>query len=390
MPLHVHPPLPLFGWRIPRRIELVYRDGLPVVDFAAPSTTKKKSGRRKKSEKAEAPTWARVDLSADILTDFRKLSSAGPRATLTFARRYGPLRLNSIGLPSGQAIENRAGELTRPARFEAVERWRFYSRLANAVLELAAALRQGSEGSDAVWEPIVAGWKEAFGSMPWRRPDDSWREREVSPDVASELSQFALRPSSRFIRRRLPPAEPSPFLTEAVTGLVDWWLRTGHVGPSLQWHRSGPLVAPGLEVHQRWKELLLHEGFTPPLSREPMRWGAVALAPGLIEGPQFATRVGGAWGALGLRLAEAVFNGANEPQQWCQPGKHWFPLEEGGRYRRSGAVVCCKRKDHQNQARGIRKARQADRERVRVGARKKGGARRGLGRGDAGWVIGDD
>ena len=137
-------------------------------------------------------------------------------------------------------------------------------------------------------------------------------------------------------------------------------LRAGHVRPSLQWLQPGPLVASGLEVEERWTE----QGRRARHRRSegPIPWGAVRLAPGMMEGPQLAMHVGGAWGAVGVRLAEAVFIGGNDRQEFCEPGRHWFTLNEGDRRRRPGVIICCK--DHRNQARGIRKARQTERERA--------------------------
>ena len=81
----------------------------------------------------------------EMLTRFVRLWQEPPKAVLRFARRWG-------------VLNHRDGRPCQPIgpfkRHEPVEAWRYYSRRAHAILNIAANLRRGELGTTGDWEAL--------------------------------------------------------------------------------------------------------------------------------------------------------------------------------------------------------------------------------------------
>lgn len=93
----------------------------------------------------------------DLLDDFVKLAEAPASAILQYARKWGLLFLDEQGRPctkAHQTLPASAG-MTLP-RSEPLAAWRYYSRRARAVLNIAAHLQQGKCGHASDWAALDA------------------------------------------------------------------------------------------------------------------------------------------------------------------------------------------------------------------------------------------
>jgi len=86
-----------------------------------------------------------VQPAKGLLQDFIKLWNSSPQAILRFARKHGVLLLDAEGQPTFHwKLQGR----------EHLERWTSISRRACAVLNIAAAIKQGELGSAEDWDAI--------------------------------------------------------------------------------------------------------------------------------------------------------------------------------------------------------------------------------------------
>ncbi len=93
------------------------------------------------------------EISPSTLNEFVKLWSGTSTEILRFARRWGVLAMQGEG---GNSIHSRPCGESMPQGSDPVGAWRFYSRRAFAVLNIAAGLRQGKLGDLADWGVIAA------------------------------------------------------------------------------------------------------------------------------------------------------------------------------------------------------------------------------------------
>jgi hypothetical protein len=110
--------------------------------------------------------WDFQDETEGMLDTFRKIN--GPSDVLDFAKRYGPLRICSHGLPSSHRPFYFSLDPVSMADFcqpegypdhchEPLERWRFYVTEANNLLEVGASLWQqpGKPAPRSVWAKLL-------------------------------------------------------------------------------------------------------------------------------------------------------------------------------------------------------------------------------------------
>ena len=122
------------------------------------------------------------EISRSTLNEFARLWEQDDAAILRFARKWGVLvlreskgRQSSLYSPCGEA---------QPEGLEPTAAWRYYSRRAHAVLNIAAALRQGKLGDLSDWRiiAIVEGEpgsakmsfaEHRYGLSIWLVPEDT-------------------------------------------------------------------------------------------------------------------------------------------------------------------------------------------------------------------------
>jgi transposase-like protein len=84
-----------------------------------------------------------------LLDQFTELWRKRSRAILTFAEKWGPLRIDESGHDSLSDERTRSGS-------EPIEWWRYLSRRAYAIRRLAKSLDAGYSGDDADWDMLTA------------------------------------------------------------------------------------------------------------------------------------------------------------------------------------------------------------------------------------------
>jgi hypothetical protein len=101
---------------------------------------------------------ARVVLpTRDLLDGFVQLAEAPAASILRYARKWGLLYLDPQGRPCTKLHQIVPGADGKPLpRTEPLEAWRYYSRRARAVLNLAAQLQQGKRGDATDWAALDA------------------------------------------------------------------------------------------------------------------------------------------------------------------------------------------------------------------------------------------
>lgn len=95
----------------------------------------------------------RQEISRSMLNEFVRLWEQDNAAILRFARKWGVLVLRET---KGQqsTLYSPCGE-AQPEGLEPIAAWKYYSRRAHAVLNIAAALRQGKLGDLSDWRVIA-------------------------------------------------------------------------------------------------------------------------------------------------------------------------------------------------------------------------------------------
>ena len=87
-----------------------------------------------------------VKPSPDMLNEFVRLCDEPAEAILRYASKWGLLWLSEEGRPCTKRVSTPHAEL--------LQTWRFFSRRARAILNLAARLQQGKKGTAKQWEPL--------------------------------------------------------------------------------------------------------------------------------------------------------------------------------------------------------------------------------------------
>lgn len=107
-----------------------------------------------------------------LLTDFIELWNGDDRGILRFAKRWGPLRIDrhgnrlwsSLYVPTGSSRTKISSSGS-----DSLQAWRFFSRRAYAVIGIASALYQGSQGDPEDWKLLssdAGGVRADFFGMP--------------------------------------------------------------------------------------------------------------------------------------------------------------------------------------------------------------------------------
>jgi len=116
--------------------------------------------------------YRKAEKSPDLLLRFIKLADASPLKIRDFARRWGVLAICEHGLPVGHSKIFSASPLVesgcQPLKFNAeyswepLEKWQYFSRIARAMLNIAARLHQDRLGDPQDWLTIY----ESPGHVP--------------------------------------------------------------------------------------------------------------------------------------------------------------------------------------------------------------------------------
>ena len=93
----------------------------------------------------------------DLLDRFIVLWQKRPRDVISFAEKWGPLRIDENGNP----IDALSGS-------EPLAAWQFLSRRAYAVLRIAKALERGDTGDDEDWAQLSTNWR--YSTTTWVDP----------------------------------------------------------------------------------------------------------------------------------------------------------------------------------------------------------------------------
>jgi hypothetical protein len=297
-------PLRLAGWRIPSFVKAIGHGDDAVLDF--------RSHQDRPLTQEEVSDLYRPARDLGILDAFLDVAELGQPGALAFARTYGPLRLNAAGRPAGSAVDPRLG-LLLPHRFEPIRRIIFYSAVARAVLEAAQSLHRDGTIPSGAWGPLLDLWDELeqSGMEPWleefTHPRMTWRR----PDSGDPLVPVPLSPTASWL----------------VTNTVNWWIRTSWIAPHFEWTRTGThwsAMGPrGAPVPNRGG------GGRPGRRAEPVF--GIHIQGGHREQLGFVLSGGCAWGALGVRLAEAVLGMSHGREEHCAyqaPGcRGWFSVK---------------------------------------------------------------
>jgi hypothetical protein len=306
--------LPLRSWQCESRVRLTELPQGRALHFGA---------RESRPRTFSDNRYLRTATDAGILAAFLDIAGSGALAALRFARRYGPLELNDRGLPAVGL-----GGAAAPAYpAEMVEWYVRYARVAESVLELTRALRRGLPRPRAAFETVdqlMTDIAAHAGQLTRRRLAElreSWQER--------------LMEGGRW--------EPSILDTSPVMTTVNWWLGAGDVRPSLEWFRAGTDEA----VKRRQITVRDSRGkpHTVTSSRRLAANITFVIDGGLQETLSFLVGGGNAWGALGVRLAEAVVTERVEREEHCAFGNepHWFPVTRHRRGRPCCGSLACRR-----------------------------------------------
>ncbi|MEZ4494688.1 MAG: hypothetical protein R3C29_15430 [Dehalococcoidia bacterium] len=188
---------------------------LETADYHAPGLLRLEDSRlRWENDLTVAPSL-RIDrpgstaVSQKILEQFLRLADANDAAVLRMARRWGPLYLEDDFRPFDWESSNywrRGLQQFHPLDSEPVEGWRAYSRLADALLRIANALRQEETVTNSMRRAVVeAGVPGLSWLVDVRRPATNrgfvhylvarWLE---AGQVSLEFSWEADRPALKF------------------------------------------------------------------------------------------------------------------------------------------------------------------------------------------------
>jgi hypothetical protein len=94
------------------------------------------------------------EISRSTLNEFVKLWEGNAVAILKFAKRWGVLIIDSWKTKGGKVRYRPCGSMAKGV--DPIESWKYYSRRAYALLNIAAALRRGKLGDGTDWEVIAA------------------------------------------------------------------------------------------------------------------------------------------------------------------------------------------------------------------------------------------
>jgi hypothetical protein len=236
-----------------------------------------------------------------ILTAFLEVAVGGRSAAISFARKYGPLRLDIRGYPIGAALGPRYN-LPFEHRYEPLRRLVFYSMVARAVLEAGHALQRGEPIPSPAWEPLLDLWSEIDAS-----PLQPWLADLIGPRTKWK------RPPANEAAVSLPA---SPTQTWIVNNTVNWWIHTSWLVPHLNWTRAGPVWAV-----MGWRQTPFQDrAGKVRMVRSDFRIDrlfSIEIEGGARERLSFMLGGGCAWGALGVRLAEAVMGLSQGKEERC-------------------------------------------------------------------------
>ena len=150
-----------------------------------------------------------------MLNEFLTLQDADDEQIGAYARRWGILGVCHHGVPASHAAFANAVE--RPCRllreetdlyaWEPLERWRYFSRQAGAILNLAARLHADQPGRPEDWQQVIT---RKDRPVPWWQPSAVRSERIMLGDVATQ------------------------------------WITLGNVRPVLTWRSTNPGPAGGV------------------------------------------------------------------------------------------------------------------------------------------------
>ena len=126
-----------------------------------------------------------------MLNEFLTLQDADDEQIGAYARRWGILGVCHHGVPASHAAFANAVE--RPCRllreetdlyaWEPLERWRYFSRQAGAILNLAARLHADQPGRPEDWQQVIT---RKDRPVPWWKPSAVRSERIMLGDVATQ------------------------------------------------------------------------------------------------------------------------------------------------------------------------------------------------------------
>jgi len=160
----------------------------------------------------------RLEVASGLLEAFVRLADEEPEGFLDFARRYGLLNLCGHDLPAchypipytSLAFARRYSfpcfpVVLEPGGMERLDTWRRFSRVADALLSIAAKLRDGKKGARADWRTVVG------ASDVERKVRSVTRQKSIEEDdwvlLAHELQRWLqlgnVRPVLRGFDQRL-------------------------------------------------------------------------------------------------------------------------------------------------------------------------------------------
>jgi hypothetical protein len=114
-------------------------------------------------------SWRYARPRPEMLDQFVELWRGSAPAILSYAKKWGVLYLDRTGRPCNNFIERAPGKQAS-LRLEPLESWRYFSRRAHSILNIASSLNQGRAGSPTDWaafDPILErlGGREALKDL---------------------------------------------------------------------------------------------------------------------------------------------------------------------------------------------------------------------------------
>jgi len=149
----------------------------------------------------------------DLLDRFIVLWQKRPREIISYAEKWGTLRIDSKGNP----IDALSGS-------EPLGDWRFLSRRAYAVLRIAKDLEKGRSGDEEDWQMLSTNWTRSTAS--WVDPPN-----ELFRALGNHLRwEFDDRPGKGWFNNQIEYGKAT------IAGEVSNWLKTFTVYMRMEWN----------------------------------------------------------------------------------------------------------------------------------------------------------
>lgn len=155
--------------------------------------------------------YERIDNTEDILLKFIRLHSGSSDEILTFARKWGVLGICEHSFPASHNPPRMSKSKDHPAckalrlndgnYREPLERWRYYSRQARAILRIAARLHQGKIGLQEDWDAVY--YPETADPRAISDTDPGWDKLTLTLLVNDWLELGDVHPRFRWIENEV-------------------------------------------------------------------------------------------------------------------------------------------------------------------------------------------